>query len=116
MAEVIQLRQRCTHSYRDGWAHLDKHRELGSAKLLPARLIREGNGCDEGPRYRYKAVLKAGMDLKQGAIALNEYFRATHTSSCSHDHDCCGCRFAYVDVKHRRGREFSVTLQIMRNY
>lgn len=116
MAEVIQLRRRLTHKHRDGWAHLDKHSELGEAKVLAPRLIANGNGFDEGPRYRYKAVIGAGIDPKLGAVALHEYFRAAYTSSCSHEHDCCGCRFASVNVKHRRGRNFSVTLRIMRNY
>lgn len=116
MAQRIYLHRRRTHTYRDGWAHLDKHSPLGVAKILAPRAVVVGNGYDECLRLRFKAVLGSGIDLKRGAVALDEYFRAAFTSSCHHEHDCCGCRFAYVDVQHRRGRDFSVTLQVMRNY
>lgn len=116
MASKIWLRRRHTHRYQDGWAHMDKHSDLGAAKVLAPRLLDMGNGHDEGPRYRFKVVLDAGIDRKAGAVAVQEYFRAAYTSSCSHAHDCCGCRSAHVNVQHRRGRSYSVLLRITRNY
>ena len=44
----LELFERETSTYRDGWAGLDSWAHIGTAKLLQQRMTREPEGYDDG--------------------------------------------------------------------
>lgn len=116
MPTVAHLYQRLTHRYRAGFADLGESRYLGTAKVLKPSVRSMGNHHDVGPTYRIKAIVGREVPLHHAERALHAYFSEAYTARCTHDHDCCGCRFAYVRVARTGGREFAVVVNTMRNY
>ena len=48
--QKIIISERESYTYASGWNHLDSWKELGTAKMLQARMTREPNGYDDGAR------------------------------------------------------------------
>ena len=116
MAHTIDLQMRKTHRFENGWGHLDQWDLLGRAKVLAAKLIKEGNGHDEVGTYRRLVVVGPKIPKRRALIALPEAFADLFTSRCTHEHDCCGCGFGQVTVRHRPRRAYSVITRHSRNY
>ena len=91
----LELFERETSTYRDGWAGLDSWAHIGTAKLLQQRMTREPEGYDDGGAYLAKVIAP---------------------SSCRHEHDCCGCPSTSASVKRTSAREYSVHLRVSYNY
>ena len=111
--EKFIICKRETHTYRDGWADLDSWTQLGTAKMLQARMIEEPDGYDSGGAYLAKVIAPSslkGRDLSR-AIA-----QSIGGSSCTHEHDCCGCPSTSASVKRTSAREYSVYLRVSYNY
>ena len=111
--EKFIICERETHTYTSGWDHLDSWNELGTAKMLKARMTREPEGHDDGGAYLAKVIAPShlkGRDLSR-AIA-----QSVGGSSCRHEHDCCGCPSTSASVKRTSAREYSVHLRVSFNY
>jgi hypothetical protein len=111
--QKIIISERESYTYAAGWNHLDSWKELGTAKMLQARMTREPNGHDDGGAYLAKVIAPSnlkGRDLSQ-AIA-----QSIGGSSCKHEHDCCGCASTSARVKRTSAREYSVYLRVTYNY
>lgn len=115
MAQTIHLQRRLTNVYGDGWSDLDDWRDAGSAKLLPMRKVRDGNGHDDLGAFIVHAVVKAtpGTSLHQARVALADQLSQ---SSCRHEHDCCGCQFRSAHVIHAHKRKVVLRMSVGRNY
>ena len=111
--QTLELYERDSFTYSDGWADLDSWAHIGTAKMLKARRVQESNGHDDGGAYLAKVIgpsnLK-GRDLSR-AIA-----QSIGGSSCRHEHDCCGCPSTSASVKRTSSREYSVYLHVSYNY
>lgn len=116
MAETIHLETRLTRRYVGTHKHLDAWRDVGTAKVLPQRLVRQPRDeeayYDEGT-YLVRARIPAGQDPKLSAQALADHFT---TWGCSHEYDCCGCRSTTARVKRLSRRDFAVFFDASRNY
>lgn len=111
--ETLHLEQRLTHRYVDTCSHLDEWRDVGTARLTPARLVREGNGLDDGGTYLRWATIPRGQNPALSAIALED---ALTRVGCSHEWDCCGCESIRTRVLHRKGRRFVLATTVGYNY
>lgn len=110
---TLELYERETHTYRDGWAGLDSWAYIGTAKMLQQRMTREPSDFDDGGSYLAKVIAPShlkGRDLTR-AIA-----NTMGGSSCTHEHDCCGCPSTSASVKRISAREYSVHLRVSFNY
>ena len=110
---TLELFERETSTYRDGWAGLDSWAHIGTAKLLQQRMTREPDGHDDGGAYLAKVIAPSnlkGRDLSRAIAAT------MGGSSCRHEHDCCGCPSTSASVKRTSAREYSVHLRVSFNY
>lgn len=115
MAETITLEIRKTRRYVGTHQHLDRWQRVGTAKLLPERLVRKpGDDIADCGTYLRTAVIPAGQDPHASARAL------VHTLSqwgCSHEYDCCGCMSWSTRVVRRLGRRrFVLATSYSRNF
>jgi hypothetical protein len=109
----LQLHQRMTHAYAAGWSDLDDWQHLGTAKMLRWNATAEPLGFDEAATYTTKVI--GPRQLR--AVDLGNAISATlGGSSCTHEHDCCGCPTTSASVKRTSAREYFVHLRITRNY
>ena len=111
--ETINLELRLTHGYVGGWDHLDNWEPLGTARLTPARVVRESNDYDEGRTYVRWATVPAGQSVRLTARALAD---TLSRHGCSHDYDCCGCASYRTTVEHRSGRRLVLKTRVSFNY
>lgn len=111
--ETIHLEQRLSHRYVDTYSHLDEWRDVGTARLTPAKLVREGNGLDDGGTYLRWATIPRGQNRALSAIALED---ALTRVGCSHEWDCCGCESIRTRVLHRKGLRFALVTTVGYNY
>ena len=114
MATLIEISERIGTDSTD-WACGDIWKSAGRAKILPAVQTAPGNGYDDMGHYRRYAKLAAGMDPVKGGKALEHTMEAMYSMRCNHEHDCCGCGFASVTVKHIRSRTFRIDTHHYRN-
>ena len=105
MPNTIDLYQRETHQYKDSYSHLDDWQQIGTAKVLAYRLIRDegSDGHTHATRVIAPATLRA-VDLTR---AIEDTMRE---SNCRHEHDCCGCRSTHAHARRVSAREYTVTL------
>jgi hypothetical protein len=109
----LELHQRMTHTYADGWADLDDWQHLGTAKMLRWNATAEPLGFDDAGTFTTKVI--GPRELR--AVDLSRAIAATlGGSSCTHEHDCCGCPTTHASVKRTSAREYFVHLHITRNY
>ena len=109
----LELHQRITHTYADGWADLDEWQHLGTAKMLRWNATAEPLGFDDAGTFTTKVI--GPRQLR--AVDLGRAIAATlGGSSCTHEHDCCGCPTTHASVKRTSAREYFVHLHITRNY
>jgi hypothetical protein len=113
MASIIHLETRETHRYVGTCSHMDRWQHVGRAKVLPARLVREGNGHDDCGTYLMTAKIPAGQDPAASKRALADHFTRW---GCSHEYDCCGCVSTMADVRQVTPRTFIVAVSYSRNY
>ena len=107
------LSVRVTHRYVGTYRHLDEWRDVGTATLTPARLVREAEGYDDGGTYIRWATFPRGQDIDASIRAVED----TLTSSgCAHEWDCCGCASVYTRVLHRHGRRAVFKTSVTYNY
>ena len=119
VSEIIELEERLTHTFNDGWSHLDQWAPVGRAKLLSPRIIPAPNDperYDTGPVYLFTAKLAADVDPDKGERALRDTMSNRYGSRCQHEHDCCGCMFSSVSVKRVTRRTLSVRVATHFNY
>jgi hypothetical protein len=121
MASTIEIgfyqpRSEDSQSYTAGWKHLEMWTPVGTAKLLQSKRIGLGNGHDDlGSQHRL-AIVEKNLNPKVAQRALQATLQEFYTQTCSHEHDCCGCHTATVEVRHRGGRTYSVISHHGRNF
>ena len=54
--EKLELHQRMTHTYADGWSDLDEWQHLGTAKMLRWNATAEPLGFDDAGTYTTKVI------------------------------------------------------------
>jgi len=111
--QTIHLERRLSHRYVDTYDHLDEWQDIGTAKLTPPKLVREGNSYDEGGTYLRWATIPRGQNLKLSAAALADSLTRV---GCHHEWDCCGCESVRTRVLHRKGRRFVLVTTVGYNY
>jgi len=110
---TLELYQRETHTYTSGWSHLDQWEHIGTAKILEYRQTTWPADYDEGGQYVTKVI--APRELK-GRDLSRAISNSLGGSSCTHEHDCCGCPSTSASVKRTSPREYSVHLRVSFNY
>lgn len=113
MASYFDLSKRESQHYSDGWSHLDRWSDLGKAKALPMRQVREPSGIDGGAVYLQRVIVKGNASRKDVAQALRDTMGGT---SCRHEYDCCGCASTTVEVLPRRRHSYLVKTTVSFNY
>jgi hypothetical protein len=111
--ENLELYQRMTNTYASGWSHLDDWQHLGTAKMLQPRMTAEGNGYDEGGQYLAKVIAPRHLKGQDLTRAIENTIEG---SSCTHEHDCCGCPTTHARVTRTSSREYSVFYRVFFNY
>jgi hypothetical protein len=109
---TTDLYVRLTHRFAPGWNSLDDDQHIGTARLTPWRLVRPGNGHDDGGVYTSMATVRA-QDRRAIAQAL------AHTlggSSCRHEHDCCGCAYRRAEARRVGKHRYAVRMSVTFNY
>jgi len=107
------ISERETYKYATGWNYLDSWKELGTAKMLQARMVREPNDHDDGGAYLAKVIAPSNLKGRNLSQAIAQSIGG---SSCKHEHDCCGCASTSARVKRTSAREYSVYLRVTYNY
>ena len=111
--EQVNAFIRTTHSYADGWRHLDQDRFVGTVKMTPAVQCEEPDGHDEGGTYVQHARAPSGVSIEQLKQSLRDTMGG---SNCRHEHDCCGCASYSVSVKHTGSRRLVIRTRVSFNY
>lgn len=111
--ETINAYRRLTHHYVGTCSDLDAHQFVATVRVTPPRVVREGNGHDEGDTTVMHCRAPAGVDLKLLARAIAD----TLTSEgCSHEWDCCGCASYRTRVRHVGRRRLVISTRTSYNY
>lgn len=110
---ITGLSLKTTRQYAPGYDHLDDSRYLGRMKLTKPRVLKEGNGYDQGPTFIQRARLPAGVKTADAVQAIIDTLGG---SRCRHEHDCCGCASRFVQVRVLGKRDFAVRTSMTFNY
>lgn len=117
MSHLLSIRN--THGYNDAWRDLDAWTDIGSAKVILSNNI-DLDEAGEDPCDPIEIVRLVEVNLDQPEPLQNVYraLDATYTNfSCTHEHDCCGCRWYRVQTTtHIESNRYLVTLTSGRNY
>jgi hypothetical protein len=105
MPNTIDLYQRETNQYNDSYSHLDEWQQIGTAKILAYRLIRD-DGSD-GHAHATRVIAPAALRAIDLTRAIEDTMRE---SNCRHEHDCCGCPSTHAHARRVSAREYAVTL------
>lgn len=93
IGDKLTLNLRKTFRFRDGWSHLDKFEELGELVILDV-LVGKDEACED-PCERPRVVLFVEITPAPPEIDRSQIEEALYSSlggsSCTHEHDCCGC-------------------------
>lgn len=113
--QTVHAYIRTSHSYRDGWRHLDGERFVASVKVTPPRQTEENfsDSYENGPSYVQFARAPSGANIKQLMSALRDTMGG---SRCRHDYDCCGCIMRRVQVSHLGSRRLMISTETSYNY
>lgn len=106
----IDLYERFTHTYRDGWQELDEHKFVGTVKVLRYQRLAD-DGID-GKSHKTLVFAPAALRDTDLSYAIADTLGG---SNCRHEHDCCGCATTYADVRRISRREYSVRLHTYYN-
>lgn len=129
MKTKLAIATRLSHSYRGGWAHLDRFAHAFNARstrpvirdrdeetqiarrflsIAPAELLAAKQAFKRRPTDARKLTFTRWLER---TVAGHFSF-----SGCRCEHDCCGCISGYADA-HRVGRRaFSVVIRMTANY
>lgn len=112
---TITLGRNLTKLYDLGWASCDEWQELGEAKLLPPKNVRQNE--EEGTaNWTQRVIVPRRVADSHLPSEILEAIRDTLTSSrCTHEHDCCGCISYYATAERIGAREYLVSLHSSRN-
>lgn len=110
MPTTIELYERLTHQYRDGWRYLDDERYLGTAKLLAYRLTRD-EGSD-GNTHVTRVIAPTSLRAVDLTRAIEDSLSGSY---CRHEHDCCGCPSTYAYARRVSAREYTVQVNTSYN-
>lgn len=94
------IEKRKTFKYRDGYAYLDEYEFVGRVEIISCEMHAEYIGSDEVSTSTYvmRVIVKNSDRIKDFSEALYDHFSG---SSCTHEHDCCGCwSYRVRKVKH----------------
>ena len=111
--QTLDLFQRNSHTYADGWSHLDDWQHIGTAKQLTPRQTTPPDGHDDGGRYLAKVIAPRQLKARDLTRAIENSMGG---SGCRHEHDCCGCPTTYARAKRTSSREYSVFISVSYNY
>lgn len=111
--QTVEIYKRLSHRFNPGWSSRDNWAWLGTLKLTPAKVVREGNGYDDGGTYLQYARIPADVDRQQLAWAVQDTMSG---SSCRHEYDCCGCQSTSVRTKFLSTRLLQVRVSVSYNY
>lgn len=111
--QLIHLSQRLSRSYSPGWDHLDQWSPVGQIRVTPGRLVRQGNGFDDGGTYVRYARLRPGQDWRLVARAVGD---TLSTGRCRHEYDCCGCASTDTTARLIRPRLLQIRTNVSYNY
>jgi hypothetical protein len=110
---ALNLFTRLTHTYADGYNHLDDHAFVSEVKLTPPKKVREALDYDDGGTFVQYMRVPRGV----ATAAVKQALRDTLSgSNCRHEHDCCGCASRHVQVKQLAARRLLVRTTISYNY
>ena len=112
----LELYLRRTFDYDGGWASLDEHTYLCTARIPAPRIIEEGDGISDGGVYHYTIKVPRQLSRKDHARIKRAIYHTIGGSNCQHEHDCCGCTFRSVSVQRTSLRTYSVRVSSWRNY
>jgi hypothetical protein len=113
MSHLLSIRN--TRRYADAWRDLDDWTDIGSAKVISSHTIE----IEEDPEYdEIFRVVEVDLDQPEPLKIVCQALDATYTNfSCTHDWDCCGCRWYRVQTTtHIEGNRYLVALTSGRNY
>lgn len=119
---------RRTHKYRAGWSHLDEYDQIGMWRVIrkyneAVTYDEHGNeeepdGFEPGPQvYLVSVSLRPDVPCDADDVKRSLMDTFTH-SSCTHEHDCCGCVSSWVEsvTQHPHDEDlFWVSIQYSRN-
>lgn len=109
--QTLNLYERLSHKYRDGWRHLDNEIFVATVKATPPKWVEEGNSIDDGGAYIMH------VRAPSGAPDLRKPLRDTLSDSgCRHDFDCCGCQSTSASVRKISARDYLVKVLVRFNY
>lgn len=106
---LIYLQERLTHSYNDGWQHLDKWGEGGTFHVLKTSKRVYDENDSRGEYWSTYITIKQPRNMPHDLVEriLESAFRY----SCKCEHDCCGHISTWVrSAKHIKRREWRVEI------
>ena len=109
----LQIYTRKSHTYASGWDWLDQWEFVGTARITPPKVVREGNAFDFAGVALQWAQLPAGVDAAAAAQAIVD---TLSVSNCRHEYDCCGCLSQTATIVRRNRRRLLVRTSAWRNY
>jgi len=113
---LLQVHERISHAFDDGWAAHDSWEHRGAAKLLAERQVRAPEALGDDGDYIVNAVaLRRPADKRAARQFAKALADTLSFSGCQHDHDCCGCPSQYARVLHMHVRRFVLRLSRRRN-
>ena len=88
--QIDTMQFRATYQYRDGYSYLDEYEDAARLELIACEMTRDYDGCDETSHQTYVYRLISVEDgYGDGVEGL--FYNHLGGSSCTHEHDCCGC-------------------------
>lgn len=112
---TTDLYVRLTRHFDPGWSSLDDDRPAGTARLTPWRLVRPGNGHDDGGVYTSIATVRT--QDRRAARAIEQALADTlGGSSCRHEHDCCGCAYRFAEARRVSKHRYAVRMSVTFNF
>ena len=96
-----------------GWGRTYYDEDLATVRLTPRKLVKEGNGYDEGGTYLQYLRVPRNVNKAELSQALCETMGG---SNCTHAYDCCGCTSSFIMTKMVGARTMQVRTKISFNY
>jgi hypothetical protein len=106
--QKIQLHQRNTFQFNQGWDSEDEWQHVGDAKVLPPR---NTNWDGEYGGYTVRVI----ADYSIGDKDVSDAIAATLSHSCRCEHDCCGHVSESASVQRVSRREYLARIFQSRN-
>jgi hypothetical protein len=133
MKTAIRIESRLSHSYVQGYAHLDSWEGVCDARTSKSYVVAEPSdeeASDGGSTALLVVLTPAELEAAKNTyrrvagdrrLSFNRWMnRAIEESlsggGCGHEYDCCGCASYYADAHRTKPREFSVVVRRSYNY